>query len=340
MPRNIFIGGTGRSGTTVLAKTLGRIPEIYTFPRELRFHVDPGGLSQLWRSGSIAYNPPASGAALNAFIKLMTIHFAYPGRQPYRGFDFPRYFGESLYFTELEKILQKVVLDKYKGFQLYADPLRQIPYKPRAMRGFSRSAIRLLGRVFDPINYKRMKMQGYEYTSDVYEMKYFEDPAVLAHLLGSFFESLAFSKVSEHNSTIFCEHTPGNGCESQFLANAFPNSCLVWISRNPIDVALSYRDQVWAPNNLDAICQLLQYQYKKWDQDKTQLNKHNYKYLEVTLEDLTERPQEIFHDIFELAGLEVCAPDVRHLTKSRHSGNRNITVADKKILSRYFPDLL
>lgn len=340
MPKNIFIGGTGRSGTTVLAKTLGSLPEIYTFPRELRFHVDPSGLSQLWRSGSIAYNPPASGAALKAFVKLMTIDLVRPGRQPCRGFNFHEYFGESLYIKELEKLLEEVVLHRYRGFQLYADPLHQVPYKPRAVRGLLRSGIRLYGRLFDSANYKHMKSHGYEYTSDIYEMKYFENPAVLAQLLGSYFETLTTSKVVENNAAIFCEHTPGNGFESQFLANSFPNSCLVWRSRNPIDVALSYRDQVWAPNNLEAICKMLQCQYQKWHLDKALLDACNYQYLEVKLEDLTERPNEIFSDILKLAGLEINLPDFSHLTKRRHSSNRDASANDREILFRYFPELL
>lgn len=43
----IFIGGTGRSGTTITARILGSHSRIYMVPFEVRFIVDPDGLCDL-----------------------------------------------------------------------------------------------------------------------------------------------------------------------------------------------------------------------------------------------------------------------------------------------------
>ena len=47
MPSIVFIGGTGRSGTHVVARLLGRHSSYENISNEVRFHVDPGGFPDL-----------------------------------------------------------------------------------------------------------------------------------------------------------------------------------------------------------------------------------------------------------------------------------------------------
>lgn len=46
-PRVVFVGGTGRSGTHVVARMLGRHSTLANYPNEARFHTDPGGFPDL-----------------------------------------------------------------------------------------------------------------------------------------------------------------------------------------------------------------------------------------------------------------------------------------------------
>jgi hypothetical protein len=46
-PELVFVGGTGRSGTTVLAELLGRHSRFYDVPIECRFHCNPSGLADV-----------------------------------------------------------------------------------------------------------------------------------------------------------------------------------------------------------------------------------------------------------------------------------------------------
>jgi hypothetical protein len=43
----VFVGGAGRSGTTILARLIGEHSRYYTIPFEIRFHTGPIGLSDL-----------------------------------------------------------------------------------------------------------------------------------------------------------------------------------------------------------------------------------------------------------------------------------------------------
>lgn len=43
----LFVGGTGRSGTTIVGELLGAHSDLALVPVELRFHVDAGGLADL-----------------------------------------------------------------------------------------------------------------------------------------------------------------------------------------------------------------------------------------------------------------------------------------------------
>lgn len=43
----VFVGGTGRSGTTVLGELIGRHSHYALIPLEVRFHIDRGGLADL-----------------------------------------------------------------------------------------------------------------------------------------------------------------------------------------------------------------------------------------------------------------------------------------------------
>jgi hypothetical protein len=46
-PRVVFVGGTGRSGTHIVARLLGRHSTLANYPNEARFHTDPGGFPDL-----------------------------------------------------------------------------------------------------------------------------------------------------------------------------------------------------------------------------------------------------------------------------------------------------
>ena len=67
----VFIGGTGRSGTTILARMLSLHKDIFTIPFETRFIVDPYGLADLVDALSEKWSLYNGDRALRDFKNLM-----------------------------------------------------------------------------------------------------------------------------------------------------------------------------------------------------------------------------------------------------------------------------
>jgi hypothetical protein len=65
----LFVGGTGKCGTSQLTRVLGEHPQVYALEWESRFLVDPGGFEDLARALTVAYTP----------ITPMTRWAAWPG---------------------------------------------------------------------------------------------------------------------------------------------------------------------------------------------------------------------------------------------------------------------
>lgn len=69
----IFVGGTGRSGTTWLAQTLGEHPDVWSLPVESRFLIDPGGLQDLVTALTTSYTPYHASDAMRRLEYMLTV---------------------------------------------------------------------------------------------------------------------------------------------------------------------------------------------------------------------------------------------------------------------------
>lgn len=67
----IFIGGTGRCGTSILAASLGRHPQITDLGSEIRWLADPEGLAQFWTLCTKNYSPFVVDKALKRLEDLL-----------------------------------------------------------------------------------------------------------------------------------------------------------------------------------------------------------------------------------------------------------------------------
>ncbi len=66
-----FVGGTGRSGTTIMRRVLGTSPQVAAMPGELRIIVDPGGLLDLADALSWKWGVWVADTAVYQFITML-----------------------------------------------------------------------------------------------------------------------------------------------------------------------------------------------------------------------------------------------------------------------------
>ena len=66
----VFIGGTGRTGTTILRQVLGTHHQIVAVATELRIIADPDGLLDLFLSLTERWSPYTADAAIHRFLTL------------------------------------------------------------------------------------------------------------------------------------------------------------------------------------------------------------------------------------------------------------------------------
>jgi omega-hydroxy-beta-dihydromenaquinone-9 sulfotransferase len=103
----IFVGGTGRSGTTQIAEIIGQHPSVWHVPTETRFLVDPGGLQDLVPALSSAYTPFHGCDALARFRSLLTCDVAgRPAPDALSHVDLTAIFGAARYEDWSERFLE------------------------------------------------------------------------------------------------------------------------------------------------------------------------------------------------------------------------------------------
>ena len=336
--KNIFVGGTGRSGTTILGEILSSHPRVHTFSRELRFHIDPYGLEALYSALSTRYTPPIARQAWIDFLSLMTQSLTKPASPPYMNFNLPKLFGQDTYSKALDELKRALITTEWKGIDYHLKG-SVVDRKLGHLFRFIEKVGNLTLKVAFSTKYAANKRLRVMPSVDISEPSYFEDERELALILGAYFDSLLSSQASNLGCDVWCEQTPGNALSASFLAKAMPNSCLIYTKRDPWTLALSYQRQNWAPGNLSQICRLLQSQYHRWEAERAVLRSENYPFLEVDLEDLTENCEAVLGRVATLANLNFDFKKMDLLDSKKHQVPReSISKDDRDVLMAYFPN--
>lgn len=281
MAKQIFIGGTGRSGTTVLYNLLQSHENIHAFDKEMRFIIDYNGLINLVDALSSNYSTVQAREALYYFEELMKKHFTNKYTAPYVDYEFDKMFGETFYWQRLSQFLDELISGSFRGkdYPVFGNCIES--KFAFLIRKFERYYISYCRRIL-----KKKSNVNLWPTREMKNVNFFPKRNELCRIVESFVDDLFMNIVKNENKSIWCEKTPSNILHLDFLYEVFPQSHFIHIKRDPRGVIQSMQNQFWADPNIEGICTMMKQVYKRWFNLENKINFKNYNYLEIKLEDL------------------------------------------------------
>ncbi|MCK9353821.1 MAG: sulfotransferase [Gallionella sp.] len=272
--KRIFIGGTGRSGTTILQHAMYRHHETYTLPLETKFLVEDGGLCDLVDGLTYNFSITHAQGAVRRFDDLMRFHLAERNRNNL-GLEFtiPEVFGIAHYYNALDQFIDTITHGRY--------------IEKEALGRFSKA------------------LYPSEIASRVNSIpKYFSDRDTLLATCREFTRALFDNKAIAAERSCWVEKTPSNLLKISFLHELYPDSIFIHIKRDPRSVAYSLLKQSWAPDNIVDAANYMRGTYEKWLKLRNKLPSSTLKnYHEVKLEDLINNPDELLNSLVRKCGL-------------------------------------
>lgn len=293
----VFIGGTGRSGTSIMKKVLACHPQVVAYPFELRVNVDPGGILDLGHSLVENWSPYSGDSALKAFLQLMddvrksgrsqlverrvcsAFNFS-PRRYPSLGFE--NHLGGA--FQEaIERFVSDLSSAESAGFWAGTPAYTRSP------------------AIFETkcLNWPKFAKAATEFMD-----------ALHAPLVPS------IDAMGQH---AWVDDTPYSVLHADQLHRVYPDMKLIHVYRDPRDVLASYRTKNWGSGDVRLIASRIAEVYRRWFAVREQLPANAY--CEVELEQLSASPEVELKRIMEYINLPYDA-SIQQLDLSRTNAGR------------------
>lgn len=307
----VFIGGSGRCGTTILKRLLARHPAIFALNHEVRFLTDPDGLRTLCDALSAGWSAPTTDQAMRRFRTLM---------KALRRHSPVYYMQTGLYRVLKIEAIRRAVFRPYISFALGAD-IGWAHYD-QTVRDFQDelTAYRFSGRWVGqsgPDLHPRVQLG----TLLQREQALSASAAFITRLLAPAMETAGADR--------WCDDTPSNLQFAGFLAELFPRMKLVHIVRDPRDVIASAKSSPWASPRVEDLLHGMSMLQQKWARERDTLQPGQLH--ELRLEDLAGRPEETWTDLLEFLELEPMKwPSAFDLSR-HHSGRYRQDLSTREI---------
>ena len=291
----IFVGGTGRSGTTIMGKYLNSHQSVVTPVNENKLIVEDGGLRSLIEHLSTGYEYKGNHNAIRNFIRWANSLRTYGFRNK----------PVSLAYRAANKVIRKATGKRIPP----VTSARALPFLDFSLIGngetyglahYDRCLSEFLGKVIGATD-----TQGIVVAEGFRRPVYSPSTNDRAELLGyarEFLAALNASALRDASAERWCDTTPLNAHYAAFLSELYPSSKLIHMVRDPRDVAASYVSKSWVSNDLALALDRLRRQYAELIKVEERVSSTFFR--TVRLEDVTsdfDRQSELLCDFLELA---------------------------------------
>jgi len=311
----VFIGGTGRSGTTILKRSLAASPEFVGFRNEMRVIVDPDGVLDLWNSLDEGWSPYKGDTSLKRFSSLL---------QSAR--------STNLGKRALSRALSYVRISPPRYLALGLEDEVQNGAVPRAFEGvinelsLGNSEGTWIGSVAGQL------------PSTITETRRWPKATsgpVLASAVRSLFEALPGAS----HARGFVEDTPFNILYARELFQLFPDMYLIHIYRDPRDVIASHLEKSWGGKDVARTAQRVRAILDRWAEIRDKLPQGRV--FEMSLEAFAASPWATLGPFLKTLGIEQENSTARISVEKANIGRwrRKLSTEDISVIEKIFPDL-
>jgi hypothetical protein len=280
----VFIGGSGQSGVSILNALLSRHPLVLGCPLETCFIVAANGLMDVVRGVSDEYDPFRLDVILHEFERLMCHHLCSPRSYPYNRFDLASFFGPDRYRVAIDRFFGMLGVVRYRGDGLTVQ-----------------SAVRI-GGSHAPFKFKRFRFPAWaarERSYLYYAERQSSEGALTA--ASTLLDNLFGAKARDECKQVWCEQTSTNQQAAQFLHKLCPSGLFINLIRDPLDVALAHQAQDWSPDDFQMVCTALASLYHRWFETRAGLPSGSF--LEERFEDLVSEPKPVLERVCAAIGI-------------------------------------
>lgn len=281
MEKIIFIGGAGRTGTTLLRKLLEKNSQVVALPFESRFISDPDGIIDFYRSYSANWSPYLADRRIKRLERfLFTLAKVNP---------FHKFIGKVLGIINKNSLI--ISPKAYTDWELS----KYIPNFEQYVREF----ISELKEFSFPAIWRGT--ESYTFWPKIYYGKP-KGKEELALILRRFLDKIIKTQLdAKKGAKLYIDDSPWNILIARELFELFPETKLINVLRDPRDTVASLRGQNWSPKNLKQTITFFKDIIQYWFSIRSDIPSD--KYLEVKLEDLNNSPEAFIRKLCDYLAL-------------------------------------